>query len=128
MGALVGGEAAGEADDEGVGIDLVEDFHDCRGITLVCKPFGLEVTLDKVDEFLFELTAHFPDVLVVDIEDPFPCFGVARIGKHLFAEAVEIEFFPFAGSPCRHVDAVGDVTDMAFFPRVTSPDAGEHLL
>ena len=39
MGALVGGEPAGETDYEGVGVDLVEHLHNLAGITLILEPF-----------------------------------------------------------------------------------------
>ena len=42
--------------------------------------------------------------------------GIALVFEYFFTEFLEIEFFPFACGPCGHVDAVGDVADVAFFP------------
>ncbi len=116
MSALVGGKAAGEADDERVGVDLFKDLDDSRGISLVGEPFGLEVTLHEVDELVFHRGAHFPDLFVFGLEDAFPCFGIALVIEYLLAELFGVESLPFACGPGGHVHTVGDVANMAFFP------------
>ncbi len=128
MSALVGGEAAGETDDEGVGVDFVNDVHHCGGITLVGEPFFLEVAAYEVDEFVLEGATHAPDVFVGHIEDAFPSLGVALILEHLRAKHVPVEFFPFGSGPGGHVHTVGYVTYVAFLPSVAFPDTGKHLL
>ncbi len=126
--ALVGGEAACEAYDESVGIDFVDDVHHCGWITLVGEPFFLEVATDEVDELVLELYAHVPDFFIGNGENAFPCFGVALVFEYLCTEFLHVEFFPFGSCPGGHVHAVGDVAYVAFFPRISFPDAGEHFL
>ena len=127
MCALICGKAACKADDEGVGVDFVDDAHHSRGVSLVCKPFGLEVALDKLDELVLKCHAHVPDLLIGYVEDAFPCFGVALVGKEFLAQVLSVECLPFAGGPGGHVYAVGDISYVAFFPGIAFPDAGEHL-
>ena len=97
--AFVGGESTGETDDKGVGVDAVYDVHHSRWITLVGKPFLFEVAAYEVDELVFELHAHVPDLLVGNIEDAFPCFGVALMFEYLCAEFVGVEFLSIRMQP-----------------------------
>ena len=126
--ALVGCEAACETDDEGVGVNLLDDVHHLAGVALVGEPLGLEVALDKVDELVLEGHAHVPDLLVRDLEDVVPGLGVALVVEDVLAEFLLVEGLPLAGGPGGHVHAVGDVADVALFPRVAFPYTGEHLL
>ncbi len=127
MGAFVCCEAASKADDEGIGIDAVNDVHHCRRIALIGEPLFFEVAANEVDEFVFELDAHVPDFFIGDVEDAFPCLGVVLMLEYLWAELVHVEVFPLACGPCGHVDAICDISYMAFFPAVAFPDASEHL-
>ncbi len=128
VGALVGGEAACEADDECVGIDFVNDVHHSGGIALVGKPFLLEIAAYKVYEFVLESHSHIPYFLVGNVEYALPCLGIALAFKYLRAENVVVELFPFRCGPSRHMDTVGHIAHMAFFPCVAFPYAGEHFL
>ena len=128
VGTLVGGEATGKADDEGVGVDFVDNFHHGRGITLVGEPFLLEIALHEVDELVLHRAAHVPDFLVLYLEDTFPVFGVVGVLEHSRTEFLPIELLPLRGGPGGHVNAVGNVAHVAFLPVVALPDTGEHLL
>ena len=126
--ALVCGESTCEANDEGVGVDAVENVNHSTGIALVGKPFFFEVATKEVDEFVFHRLSHVPDYLVGHVEDAFPCIGIALIFEHAAAESVVIEFLPLRSSPCGHVHTVGHIANVAFFPRVAFPYAGKHFL
>ena len=70
--ALVCGEAACETDDESVGVDAVEDVDHSSGVSLIGKPFLLEVAAEEIDEFVLHRHAQIPDCLVGDIENTLP--------------------------------------------------------
>ena len=114
VGALVGGKAAGEANDERVGVDLVEQRHHAGGIALVAQPVVAEAFADVVDEFLLQCHASFPNFLVADLIDVFPEGGVALIVEESLAEVLFVHGFPLAGAPSGIVHAVGDIADVAF--------------
>ena len=128
VGALVGGETAGEAYHEGVGVDLVDEGDDARGVALVLEPRFAEAAAYVLDELGLEAYAGVPDFLVGDVVDAAPDGFVALVGVERGVEVVVVELFPLLGAPGGEVYAVGDVADVVFLRVVSAPDAGEHLL
>ncbi len=126
VGALIGGEAAGKAYDQRIGIDAVENAEHGGGIALICEPFGLEFAFYEVDKFVFHCHSHIPYLFVVDGEDAFPRFRVGLVGEYLLAELLGVECFPFRCCPCRHVHAVCHVAHVALTPVVALPYSLEH--
>ena len=116
MCTLVGGKTTCETDNQSIGIDFFHNLHYGCGIALVGKPFFFEIAFYKVDELVLKSHSHIPDCGVVYIEDTFPSLRIALVVKHLTAEMLHIECFPFRGSPGRHVYAIGHISYMAFFP------------
>ena len=125
---FVCGKTTCKTNDKRVGVNLVDNLHHCRGITLVGKPFGLEIAFYEIDEFVLERASHVPDFLILDFEDTLPVFRIIGMFEHLCPEFFHVELLPFRSSPCRHVDAVGNIAHMAFLPIVAFPDSGKHFL
>ena len=109
IGALVSSKAAGKADEQCVGVDLVDNRHDASGVALLLEPIGGEVALDKVDELVLELHAQVPDGLVRHAVDGSPGGQLVLMVEIVSPEGLCIELLPLAGGPGGHVHTVGDI-------------------
>ena len=148
---LVGGKTTGEADEERVGVDLVEQAHDARRIALVLEPVLAEAATDVLNEFRLELHAGVPNHLIGNFVNLFPDLLVALVAHESLVEILVIDSLPLLGAPGGEVYAVGDVAHVAFFGigviyvqpfvvgadgvvqttlggQIAGPDALEHLL
>ena len=110
-GALVGGEAAGEADRQGV--EAQGPAHrgdDVRGLAAALGLLG-GAPAHGVDELHLQRLVRFPQLAVVDGVDAIPERGVARARGPVGAEVAVVDLAHLRREPGRHVDAVGDVAD-----------------
>ena len=128
MRTLVGGEAAAEADDECVGIEVLDELDHTLRVALVLQPCLFVLHGHIVEEFLLQCLTRFPYLFVGAVVDAVPNLLVRLVAEVLCIEVLGIDFAPFRSAPCGEVNAVGDVADMAFFGIIAVPDAIEHLL
>ena len=149
--ALVGSKAACETDDEGVGVDLVEQAYHACGIALVLQPVVAEAVTDVVYQLVLQGHTGFPYFLVAYLIDVLPDALVALVLDVLLAEVFLVECLPLVCAPGGVVYAVGDVAYVAFvgvhivdllvlivrenlmfavrlFGHVSGPDGCEHAL
>ena len=111
-GALVGGEAAGEANGQDVGFLRVGQFEEAVEVgrrPLVASVVFADAGADQVQELGLQELADAPEGLVGDALDPFPAGGVGLALLPADPEVAVEGFVPFGGHEGRHMDAVGDV-------------------
>ena len=110
-GALVGGEAAGEAD--GQGIEAQGPAHrgdDFRRLAAALRLLG-GAAAHGVDELHLQRLVRFPQLAIVDGVDAIPERGVAGARGPVGTEVAVVDLAHLRREPGRHVDAVGDVAD-----------------
>ena len=111
---FVGGKTTGEAYQQGVWIYLLQHVHDARWVGLVLEPSLLELHLDIVDQFLFQVHAQIPELFIVHIPYFLPYLGIGLVSEERVAKMLLIERLYRRGGPAGEMHAVGDVTHMQF--------------
>ena len=121
--ALVGGEAAAEADDQSVGVEFLHQADDALGVALVLQPCLAELLYDIVEELRAQCLARLPYLLVGTVVDAVPDFLVRLVGHEVLVEVLGIELPPFCSAPCWEVYTVGDIAHVVLLGIVALPDA-----
>ena len=127
-GALVGGEAPREADDQRVGVglgDQVRDARDCRLALAVAPVLLHHSVVEFLQQPLLELLAHAPELGVGDLLDAIPVIGIEQFVVPLVEAHVE-QVVPLAGEKRLQVHAVGDVRHRVLLGRYLRPHRALH--
>ena len=128
MGTFIGGETAAETDDESVGVELFDEFHHSRRVTLILQPSLAELFLDIIEQFMLQRHARSPDFIVGHVVDGFPNLRIRLVGHEFLVEIFGIDLAPLGSRPSREVNAVGDVAHVVFLGEITFPNRREHFL
>ena len=126
IGALVGGEAAGETDRQRVGVeDVAGGFDDFIGFVAAAS-LAADAAADEVEQAVLEIAVRFPQFARVDVVERLPNLGVAHPLLPIAAEHAVVEQVHRVGEPGGNVNAVGDVADGDFFFDAPRPEVGPH--
>ena len=125
---LVGSKAATETDEQCVGVNLVEQGYDARGVTLVLQPSLTILLAHVVDELVLQCHTGLPDLFVGHIVDGLPNLLFRLVVPEVLIEVGSIELFPLGSTPSGEVNTVGHITYVVLFWEVTLPDGRKHLL
>ena len=106
---LVGSKAAAEADDQCVGVEALNEFHDACGITLILQPGLLELYLDIFKQLSLQSLAGSPNLLIGTVVDAVPDIFVRLVAHKALVEVLAIDGTPLGSSPGGEVDTVGDI-------------------
>ena len=128
VGTLVGSEATAETDEQRIGIDLVEQGNNARGVTLVLQPSFAVLLAHVVDQFVLQSHAGLPNHFVGHIVNGLPDLLVRLVIPEVLIKILGIELLPLRSTPSGEVYTVGNITHMIFFREVALPDSGEHFL
>ncbi len=126
VGPLVGGEAAGQADRENVGVEQVARGFD-HGIALAAAAaLPADAAAHEGQEQILERVVNFPQFARIDPMDALPVVGLAHAGQPADGKIAIVELQHLAGEPTGHVYAVGDMADGDFFFDAPRPEVGPH--
>ncbi len=129
-GPLVGGEAAGEADGEDIGLvgrEMAGQALDDRLGHAVAPVLAHHPAPYLFQQGGFERLAQAPETVVRNFLDAVPVRLVEQLVAPLAAEAHVVQVDPVAGQEGGDVDAVGDMAHGVFLGRDLGPDVGLHL-
>ena len=128
VGALVGGEAAGETDGQHVGLDALDDLnHLARRVET--HLIGVAVAAaDMLYELVLEIHALVPQLFVGNLVDLLPCRDVVGVPLESVGEIAGVQAAHAGRDPRREVHAVGDVPDMKLVFEVARPHAAQNIL
>ena len=125
-GAFVGGEAAGEADGEGFGIEDFIDAGDVGGGGAAAGELGAQAVAHEGDEVFAAAFMGAPEFGVGYFFDAIPHFVVGGFVGPVGADVAGIEIGEFIGEPGLGMHAVGDRADGDFFDGDFGPDGLPH--
>ena len=125
---LISRKAATEADKQGIGVDLLHQADNARGIALVLKPAVAELLTYIVDKLGLQGHTCLPYLFVAYVVNGFPDSLVALVAEMLGIEMLSIELAPFVGTPCGEMNTIGYIAYMTLLGIVALPDTGKHLL
>ena len=126
---LVSSETTSETDGQSVRIDLLNDRHDARWVTLMLQPILLECLLDVFNQLCLQSETSVPNLLIWHVIDSLPNLLVRLVCEEVLVEVLGIDALPLRSSPSWHVHTVGHIAHVVeFLWEVTLPDAVEHVL
>ena len=110
-GALVGGEAAGEADGEGVRVQHFAAAPDFERRGLAAHGGGMLARTDERDQPPLAPAVDFEQFFIRNVVDLFPDGGIVETLAPVRLEVLIVEQGKVAVEPARQVHAVGDGGD-----------------
>ncbi len=126
VGALVGGEAAGESDGQCVWTEHLAEAHESFARFVAALGLLDGSAADELEKLGFQAEVRLPEFAVIDVLNAFPDFGIARVLVPVGAEMAVVEAEHLRSEPGRNVNSVGDVADGNFVLRLAGAEAGPH--
>ncbi len=125
-GALVGGEATGEAERQRLATEGVTSLLEGGRRLAAALALTGTATAGEVEQPRFQRLVCLPQLAVVNAGDARPHLGLATALHPVGAEVPIVEDVHRGRQPGRGVDAVGDVTDGHLVFGATRPEARPH--
>ena len=129
-GALVGREAAREADGQHVGIEwigVLEHALQVRLGTMIAQVLLGNAMVQAVQHLGFQGLMHGPEMVIRDGIHLAPELDVGQPPAPFVTELVVEQILPFLGQEGGNMDAVGDVAHRRIFRRQLRPHVGKNV-